>query len=152
MKRPVRAWYQNLVSWNGCIKGFSPGSTTLSPSPGNRSAHFIHGYFSYLTPFVVFSPTAKPCPRLISHKIELVSSVMEHSTHERFCWLAHDCNYCDENYETIISKVDCIDFVTDFDTILTSRQRCEKLQCLYENLMLNNFRKTTLLKKIWFVN
>ena len=41
-----------------------------------------------------------------------------------------------------------IDLVTVFDAILTSRQRCEKLQCLYENLMSNNFRKTAVLKKI----
>ena len=43
-----------------------------------------------------------------------------------------------KNYETLISKVDCIDLVTDFDAILTSRQTHEKLQCLYENLMSNN--------------
>ena len=41
-----------------------------------------------------------------------------------------------------------IDPFTVFDAILTSRQMCEKLQCLYENLMSNNFRKTTVLKKI----
>ena len=41
-----------------------------------------------------------------------------------------------------------IDLVTVFDAILTSRQTREKLQCLYENLMSNNFRKTALLKKI----
>ena len=34
------------------------------------------------------------------------------------------------------------------EAILTSRQTREKLQCLYENLMLNNFRKTAVLKKI----
>ena len=38
-----------------------------------------------------------------------------------------------------------IDLVTVFDAILTSRQTREKLQCLYENLMLNNFRKTAVL-------
>ena len=36
--------------------------------------------------------------------------------------------------------------------ILTSRQTREKLQCLYENLMSNNFRKTAVLKKISVVN
>ena len=36
--------------------------------------------------------------------------------------------------------------------ILTSRQTREKLQCLYENLMSNNFRKTPVLKKISIVN
>ena len=36
-----------------------------------------------------------------------------------------------------------IDLVTVFDDIiLTSRQTREKLQCLYENLMSNDFRKT----------
>ena len=34
-----------------------------------------------------------------------------------------------------------IDLVTVFDAILTSRQTREKLQCLYETLMLNNFRE-----------
>ena len=38
--------------------------------------------------------------------------------------------------------------VTVFDAILTSRQTCEKLQCLYGNLMSNDFRKTAVLKKI----
>ena len=40
-----------------------------------------------------------------------------------------------------------IDLVTVFDAILTSRQMREKLQCLYENLMSNNFHKRALLKK-----
>ena len=52
-----------------------------------------------------------------------------------------------KNYETLILKVDCIDLVTDFDAILTSRQD-EKLQCLYENLMSNNFRKNGSSEKI----
>jgi len=38
--------------------------------------------------------------------------------------------------------------VTVFDAILTSRQTREKLQCLYENLMSNNFRRTAVLRKI----
>ena len=46
-----------------------------------------------------------------------------------------------------------IDLVTVFDAILTSRQMFEKLQCLYENLMSNNFHKTAaVLKKISIVN
>ena len=45
-----------------------------------------------------------------------------------------------------------IDLVTVFDAILTSRQTREKLQCLYENLMSNDFRKTAVLKKISIVN
>ena len=45
-----------------------------------------------------------------------------------------------------------IDLVTVFDAILTNRQKCEKLQCLYENLMSNNFRTTAVLKKISVVN
>ena len=35
-----------------------------------------------------------------------------------------------------------IDLVTVFDAILTSRQTRDKLQCLYENPLSNNFRKT----------
>ena len=35
-----------------------------------------------------------------------------------------------------------------FDPFLTSKRTREKLQCLYDNLMLNNFRKTTVMKKI----
>ena len=45
-----------------------------------------------------------------------------------------------------------IDLVTVFDAILTSRQTREKLQCLYENLMSDNFRKTAVLKKIAVVD
>ena len=41
-----------------------------------------------------------------------------------------------------------IDLVTVFDRILTSRQTREKLQCLYENPMSNNFHKTDFLGKI----
>ena len=52
------------------------------------------------------------------------------------------------NQTGIKTNVDqTIDFVTVFAAILTSRQTREKLQCLYENLMLNNFRKTAVLKK-----
>ena len=45
-----------------------------------------------------------------------------------------------------------IDLVTVFDAILTSRQTCEKIQYLYENLLSNNFGKTAVLKKILIVN
>ena len=40
-----------------------------------------------------------------------------------------------------------IELVTVFDAILKSRQTREKLHCLYENLMSNNFRRTAVLKK-----
>ena len=43
-----------------------------------------------------------------------------------------------------------IDLATVFDAILTSRQTRDKLQCLYENLSSNNFRKTAVLKKKTF--
>ena len=46
-----------------------------------------------------------------------------------------------------LSHLPSIDLVTVFDAILTSRQTSEKLQCLYENLMSNNFRRTAVLKK-----
>ena len=41
-----------------------------------------------------------------------------------------------------------IDIVTVLEAILTRRQPREKLQCLYENLMSNNSRKTAVLRKI----
>ena len=41
-----------------------------------------------------------------------------------------------------------IDLVTVLEAILMSRQSCEKLQCLYENVMLNNFHKIAVLRKI----
>ena len=40
-----------------------------------------------------------------------------------------------------------IHHVMVFDAILTSRQTCDKLQCLYENLMSNNFPKAAVLKE-----
>ena len=39
------------------------------------------------------------------------------------------------------------DLVTVLEAILKSRQPREKLQCLYGNLVSNNFRKTAFLKK-----
>ena len=47
----------------------------------------------------------------------------------------------------IPSKIEIIDLVTVLEAILTSRQAGEKLQCLDENLMSNNFRKTAVLEK-----
>ena len=46
-----------------------------------------------------------------------------------------------------IKSIRTIDLVSVFDAILTSRQTCEKLQCLYENLMSSNFLRTAVLKK-----
>ena len=40
-----------------------------------------------------------------------------------------------------------VDLVAVFDAILTSRQTREKLQCLYENPISYNFRRTAVLKK-----
>ena len=54
--------------------------------------------------------------------------------------------------EIVLCRCRTIDLVTVFDAILTSRQTREKLQCLYENLMSNNFRKTAVLKKISILN
>ena len=55
----------------------------------------------------------------------------------------------EDNYA---NEIFSIDLVTVFDAILTSRQTCEKLSCLYENLMSNNFREKAVLKKISIVN
>ena len=40
-----------------------------------------------------------------------------------------------------------IDLLTVLEAILTGSQPREKLKCLYENLISNNFRKTAVLKK-----
>ena len=47
---------------------------------------------------------------IISLKIGLVFSMMEHDTPELFCCLARDCNYRDEKYycAMLISKAHCI--------------------------------------------
>ena len=50
------------------------------------------------------------------------------------------------------ANVGRIDLVTVLEAILTSGQAREKLQCLYENLMSNNFHKTAVLNKISIVN
>ena len=51
-------------------------------------------------------------------------------------------------FTSIMSTEQAIDLVTVFDDMLTSRQTREKLQCLYENRMSNNFRRTAVLQKI----
>ena len=57
--------------------------------------------------------------------------------------------WVDINIKMFRRLVQCIDLgTTVFDAILTSRQTREKLQCLYENLMSNNFHETAVLKKI----
>ena len=56
-------------------------------------------------------------------------------------------------FVSFVLEVYCtIDLDTVFDAILTSGQTCEKLKCLYENVMSNNIRKTAVLKKIQLVN
>ena len=60
---PIRAWYQNLVSWNDSIKGMSPGSAAISPSPDHCEARFALRYFSYFC-YLPFFPTVEPGPRL----------------------------------------------------------------------------------------
>ena len=66
------------------------------------------------------------------------------------------CHFCYFNESKIIyvyeksqtnERNSLIELVTVFDAILTSTQTREKLQCLYENLMSNNFGKTAVLKK-----
>ena len=48
---PIRAWYQNMVSWHSGIKGMSPGLAPLFPSPVHHSAHFPGQNFFCCTPF-----------------------------------------------------------------------------------------------------
>ena len=62
----------------------------------------------------------------------------------------HNVQYCIPNILILPTNknVPLIGLLTVLEAILTSRQPREKSQCLYENLMSNNFRKTTVLKKI----
>ena len=64
-----------------------------------------------------------------------------------------ECNLCKtpSKFRNFHGRPTVIDLVTVFDAILTSRQTCEKLQCLYENVMPNNFRKMAVLKKLWLM-
>ena len=59
--------------------------------------------------------------------------------------------YCKLKYANLVER-NLIDLVTVFDAILTSRQTHEKLQCLYENLMSDNFRTGGCSQKIRIVN
>ena len=52
-----------------------------------------------------------------------------------------------ENTAKIIQYSGIIDLVTVLDDILTTRQTSDKLKCLYENPMSNNFRKWLLSEK-----
>ena len=61
-------------------------------------------------------------------------------------------SFCILNRSVYCCQYFIIDLVTVFDAILMSRQTSEKSQCLYENLMSNNFDKTAVLKKISIVN
>ena len=53
---------------------------------------------------------------------------------------------------TLFNTVKITDKIILIIVIIDLRQMCEKLQCLYENLMSNNFHKTAVLKKISIVN
>ena len=53
---------------------------------------------------------------------------------------------------TLFNTVKITDKIILIIVIIDLRQMCEKLQCLCENLMSNNFHKTAVLKKISIVN
>ena len=62
-------------------------------------------------------------------------------------------NHSDVQQTNRLTALACtVDLVVVLEAILTSRQPCEKLQSFYENLMLSNFHKMAVLKKIWIVN
>ena len=51
------------------------------------------------------------------------------------------------NYIIMLNIYFAIGLVMVLETTLTREQLHEKLQCLHENLMSNNFHKTAILKK-----
>ena len=62
-------------------------------------------------------------------------------------WFIHIILLCPSHLHSLQSVFVCLDVVTVFYAILRSKQTCEKLQCLYENLLAINFRKTAVLNK-----
>ena len=74
----------------------------------------------------------------------LTASVIQASVYQQRVKTVKDLS---KKKTAIASYSALIDLVTVFDAILTSRQTRVKLQCLYENLTSNNFRKTAVLKK-----
>ena len=61
--RAKRAKRCSLGSGKG-VRGMSPGSAALSPSPGHRWFRFACRYFPISPRFLPFSPTAQPGPSL----------------------------------------------------------------------------------------
>ena len=87
-------------------------------------------------------------PYLLKNETVVVQvSVKHHRTTQ--CKLA---NLKPRFFHFIYHAFISIDLVTVFDAILTSRQTREKLQCFYETLMSNNFRRTAVMNKISIVN
>ena len=81
--------------------------------------------------------------RTSNRKINWVIDWIKSQRYQFFEQLGPECQIDKASF-----VLSCIDLVTVFDAILTSWQTREKLQCLYENLMSNNFRRMAVLKKI----
>ena len=97
------------------------------------------------------------CNKVYLHPKSLRSlraKIFEHNTYKTYIKYITRKNYDLHIKETNIHNVKYkymkakrIGLITVFDAILTGRQAGVKLQCLYENPMSNNFRKTSVLKK-----
>ena len=60
--------HQNLVSWNGGIKGMSTGSAALRYDSNPQATAWLAWFadiFSCWTPFLPFSSISEPDPRLL---------------------------------------------------------------------------------------
>ena len=98
------------------------------------------------------------CNKVYLHPNSLRSlraKIFEHNTYKKYFKYITRKNYDLHIKETNIHnlkykymKAKRIGLITVFDAILTGRQAGVKLQCLYENPMSNNFRKTSVWKKI----
>ena len=98
------------------------------------------------------------CNKVYLHPNSLRSlraKIFEHNTYKKYFKYITRKNYDLHIKETNIHnlkfkymKAKRIGLITVFDAILTGRQGGVKLQCLYENPMSNNFRKTSVWKKI----
>ena len=152
-------------------KNGKKNKTSVYKLPCQQLAMGIHWnslMHNFLMSIFMGVPQGSPCQQSLSFAcfmlgyssktlLELSKVFVEHALHVAIYSFESRPNSCPcgtmGSVMTIsLSISGIIDLITVFGAILTSGQTREKLQWLYENLMSNNFRRTAVLKKIWFVN
>ena len=103
---------------------------------------------SSLTPAIKYIYTRILC---VACELKSLSTIhikkyIKYTTRKNYDLQIKETNIHNLKYKYMKAKR--IGLITVFDAILTGRQAGVKLQCLYENPMSNNFRKTSVWKKI----